>query len=248
MLALLAVEAITAGLAAYGTIRCIRLQRFAADRRLSALAWFFGLFALAVLLNAVWQLDGGVTAGWPGAGHGFPTSTGGVPTGPANTTYLPPRPHRDVFSPEGAERVNLWLTGHHALMLSAFVVGVWAFGHRRRATPPASPPIAPALLTSPMMALPAIMAAFAAVGDLVPAMLALEAGLALYLAARAFLNHIEVRSPGAVQVALGFALFFVGHLLFYVSHQPGYGHNPLGDILDLVGVALLVQALPGKSG
>jgi hypothetical protein len=221
MIAVWLVEAITTAVAVYGTVRCLRLQRFARDPRLMALAWFFGLFAAAILLNAAWQVQIGANASF-GPGH----------QGAFNGTFEPRGPlDHGLLRPEGTEHANLWLTGHHALMLASFVVGVWAFGHRVR--PQAQAILAPAVL--------------GLVSDLVPAMLALEAGLTLYLAARAYLNHVEVRSPGAVQVALGFGLFFAGHLVFYVAHQPGLGHNPVGDILNLVGITLLVQVLPGKA-
>lgn len=220
MIAVWLVEAITAAVAIYGTVRCIRLQRFARDRRLTALAWFFGLFAAAIVLNAAWQVQIGTDAGF--------NPMEGRP--PFNETLRPGPFHQDFLRSEGAEHANLWLLGNHAFMLASFVVGVWAFGHRTKQ---------PAALMAPAL--------LVFVSDLVPAMLALEAGLTLYLAARAFLNHVQVRSSGAVQVAVGFGLFFAGHLIFYVAHQPGLGHNPLGDILNLVGITLLVQVLPGTS-
>jgi len=225
LLAVLLLEAATAAVALHGAARCMRLQRFGRDRRLMALAWFFGLFAAAIVLNAAWQLQTGSAAGFGSGAGGHPAFNG----------TFPPRGafDRGLFHPEGAEGANLWLAGHHALMLASFVVGVWAFGHRTRGGTASAATLAPALL--------------AFVSDLVPAMLALEAGLALYLAARAYLNHVQVRSQGAVQVALGFGLFFVGHLIFYLAHQPGIGHNPVGDILNLVGITLLVQVLPGKA-
>lgn len=77
--------------------------------------------------------------------------------------------------------------------------------------------------------------------------MALEAALALYLAAQAALNHRERRSPGALQVAVGFLMFFLGHLSFFLYHHPGAARTPLGDVLALVGVVLLVQLLPGPS-
>ena len=80
--------------------------------------------------------------------------------------------------------------------------------------------------------------------DLVPLMLALEAALTLYFAVQALLNHIERRSPGALQVAAGFSLFFVGHLLYFTGHEAGRGHQGIGDVLTLVGILLLVQVLP----
>jgi hypothetical protein len=216
------VQLAAAGASVYGAVRCVRLQRFAPDRRLTALAWFFALFAAAMVLQSAWQL---------GAASGTPAPFGGAGHFAGNGTRPPF--DRGFLRPEGDERVNILLAGAHALMLCGLVVAVWAFGHRR---PPAeAATLAPALAFAP----------FALVGTLVPLMLALEAGLTLYLACRAFVNHVERRSAGAVQVALGFLLFFVGHFLFYLSHQPGMGRSGLGDILGLVGIVLLVQALPG---
>ncbi|MCA1810406.1 MAG: hypothetical protein LC623_00130 [Halobacteriales archaeon] len=217
------VQLAAAGAAVYGAVRCVRLQRFASDRRLTALAWFFSLFAAAMVLQALWQA--GVASGPPA---GFDGAAGIR----FNGTRPPPGFDRPFLRPEGAERVNILFAGAHAFMLASLVVAVWAFGHRRR---PDAATVAPALALSP----------FALVGTLVPLMLALEAGLTLYLACRALINHVERRSVGAVQVALGFLLFFVGHFLFYLAHQPGMGRSGIGDILGLVGIALLVQALPG---
>jgi hypothetical protein len=217
------VQLAAAGASVYGAARCVRLQRFAPDRRLTALAWFFALFAAAMVLQATWQL---------GAASGTPPPFGGPDRVEMNGTRAPF--DRGFLHPEGEERVNILLAGSHALMLSSLVVAVWAFGHRR---PPGevADTVAPALAFAP----------FALVGTLVPLMLALEAGLTLYLACRAFINHVERRSAGAVQVALGFLLLFVGHFLFFLSHQPGMGRTGIGDILGLVGIVLLVQALPG---
>jgi hypothetical protein len=220
------VQFAAAGASAYGALRCIRLQRFAPDRRLTALAWFFALFGAAMILQSAWQL---------GAASGTPPPFGMPGDHGLNGTFNGTRPpfDRGFLRPEGIERVNILFAGAHALMLSSLVVAVWAFGHRR--PPGEAATVAPALAFAP----------FALVGSLVPLMLALEAGLTLYLACRAFINHVERRSAGAVQVALGFLLFFVGHFLFYLSHQPGMGRSGLGDILGLVGIVLLVQALPG---
>ncbi|MEA3143157.1 MAG: hypothetical protein QOG31_481 [Thermoplasmata archaeon] len=218
------VQLAAAGAAVYGAVRCVRLQRFASDRRLTALAWFFALFAVALVLQAVWQV---------GAASGTPAPFGDAARDHGLNGTRPPF-DRGFLRPEGTERVNILLAGAHAAMLASLVVAVWAFGHRRPPTE-AVATLAPALAFSP----------FALLGSLVPLMLALEAGLTLYLACRAFINHVERRSAGAVQVALGFLLFFVGHFLFFLSHQPGMGRSGIGDILGLVGIVLLVQALPG---
>ncbi len=214
--------------AAYGTWVCIRLQRYGRDRRLVALAWFFGLFAASVALHAAWEWQIGSLPPPAGAGAG----PGGfqpqqVQPGPGG-----PRP---LFRPAGDENVTLWLVGHHLLMLASLGVGVVAFGRRHASgTTPA------------VLAVPALLAAIglAWVSDLVPLMLGIEAGLTLYLAIQALLNHLERRSPGALQVAAGFALFFLGHLLFFLRHQAGQGRTGIGDILAVVGIVLLVQVLP----
>lgn len=219
----------TAAVALYGAWRCVRLQRFASDSRLKALAVFFALFAAGVALHAAWQVEVGAPPppGPWGTHAGYPMPS------PANAT-LGPRDH-DLFRPEGDEQVNILLAASQALTIASLVVAVWAFGHRRQdGGGPALPPAA--LAVTP----------FVVLGTLVPLMLALEAGLALYLAARALVNHVEQRSAGALQVALGFLLFFAANLVIYLAHEPGWGHDRLGDVLGLVGIVLLVQALPGK--
>ena len=206
------VQLASVAVAAFGAYRCIDLQRFGRDRRLTALAWFFGLFAVAVAFNVAWQ--------WQ---YGDPRTTH------LDAVFGFPGP--GLFAPRGDERVNVLLIGHHIFMLTSLVVAVAAFGRKR--------PVETAVGAGALIG-------FAAIGQLIPAMLALEAGLTLYLAARALINHVERRSAGAVQAALGFGLFFVGHLLFYLSHEPGYARTGLGDVLGLVGIVLLVQLLPGK--
>jgi hypothetical protein len=112
------------------------------------------------------------------------------------------------------ERVDIFLVAHHALMIASLAVAVAAFGQR----PPRT--------------------------TYIPVALALEAAMTLFLAVRAILNHLERRSAGALQVAAGFLLFFVGHLTFFLFHQPGAGRTPLGDVFALVGIVLLVRLLP----
>lgn len=126
----------------------------------------------------------------------------------------------------GAERVDGFLLAHHALMLASLGVAVQAFGNKSR------PGAAVAL------------ASLAFLAPFIPVVLALEAALTLYLAVRAILNHLERRSPGALQVAAGFLLFFLGHLSFFLFHDPGSGRTPLGDMFALVGIVLLTQLLP----
>jgi len=124
-----------------------------------------------------------------------------------------------------AERVDVFLLSHHVLMLASLGVAVAAFHHGRAGGATA-----------------AVGFAFAA--PFVPVVLALEAAMTLYLAVQAFLNHLERRTPGALQVAAGFLLFFLGHLGFFVFHQPGAARTPVGDMFALVGIVLLVQLLP----
>lgn len=129
----------------------------------------------------------------------------------------------------GAERVDAFLLAHHALMLASLGVAVQSFGHKRREGAVAA----------------AIGLAF--FGPFIPIALALEAAMTLYLAVQAILNHLERRSPGALQVAAGFLLFFLGHLSFFLLHDPGVGRTPLGDVFTLVGIVLLVRLLPRPS-
>lgn len=128
-----------------------------------------------------------------------------------------------------AHRVDAFLLAHHALMLASLGVAVRAFRHRHSGAP-----VAAAL-------------AFASFAPFIPLALALEAAMTLYLAVNAVVNHMERRSPGALQVAAGFLLFFLGHLSYFLFHHPGAARTPLGDVLSLVGIALLVQLLPRPS-
>lgn len=129
----------------------------------------------------------------------------------------------------GGERVDVFLLAHHALMLASLGVAVQAFGHRRKE------------------GAAAVAVGLAFLAPFIPVVLAVEAALTLYLAVRAVLNHMERRSPGALQVAAGFFLFFFGHLTFFLFHDPDVGRNPLGDVFALVGIVLLVQLLPRPS-
>lgn len=206
---------IAAGVAAgYGAWRCMRLQRFGRDARLTALMWFFGLFALSVFSHAVWEVQ---------IGQALPGGPGGLE---GNITFG----ERDGFlRPSGMEGVSIWLVLHHALMAASLAVGVVAFSRHR-----------------PQNTQAAALTPLAFFSDLIPLLLALQAALTLYLAARAWLNHMERKTPGALQVALGFLLFFIGHLTFFLAHRPGRGREGIGDILTLVGIILLVQVLPGR--
>lgn len=127
------------------------------------------------------------------------------------------------------QRVDAFLLAHHALMLASLGVAVRAFGRSHTED--------------------AVVAAIglAFFGPFVPVVLALEAAMTLYLAVRAILNHIERGTPGALQVAAGFILFFVGHLSFFAFYYAGSGRTPVGDMFALVGLILLVQRLPRPS-
>jgi hypothetical protein len=135
----------------------------------------------------------------------------------------------DVHGTFAAERVNGYLIAHHVLMLGSLGVAIQAFGHKRTGTPAAA------------------VVGLAFFGPLIPVVLAIEAAMTLYLAVRAILNHMERRTPGALQVAAGFLLFFIGHLSFFLLHHPGAARTPIGDMLALVGIVLLVQLLPRPS-
>ena len=123
------------------------------------------------------------------------------------------------------QRIDGFLVAHHVLMLASLGIAVQAFSHKRRSASVA-------------------LAGLAVLAPLVPVVLAVEAALTLYLAIVAILNHRERRSPGALQVAAGFLLFFIGHLSFFIFHNPGVARTPLGDIFALVGIVLLVRLLP----
>jgi hypothetical protein len=129
----------------------------------------------------------------------------------------------DAFA--GAERVDALLAAHHALMLASLAVAVLAFRQRSAGSVVAAVGIA-------------------LLGPLVLGALAAEAAMTLYLAVHAVRNHARRRSPGALQVAAGFLLFFLGHLSFLVFYHPVAVRTPLGDVLAFVGVVLLVRLLP----
>jgi hypothetical protein len=217
-LALQLAVAVAAGIGAW---KCLQLQRYATDPRLTKLAWFFGLFALSMLFAVIWsiQADAAIDAIQQGNGRG-----------------------RD--RPHGEERVTSFLVLQHFAMLGSLIVAVQAFGRPKRPTAEIPPGVAVFL---PLILLPLLaQIPLGGFGRAIPLLLAAEATLTLYLAVRALLNHMERRTPGAMQVAAGFALFFFGHLVVYLSHVPGATRTAIGDILALVGMVLLVQLLPGR--
>ena len=126
------------------------------------------------------------------------------------------------FAEAGAD--SLLLVVHHALMIASLAVAVQAFT-------PSRPPLV-------------AVAALAFIEHTVWVALAIEALLTLYLAAQALRNHRSRRSPGALHVAIGFGLFFLGHLSILILHQPGGARTPLGDLITLVGLVVLVRLLP----
>jgi hypothetical protein len=134
----------------------------------------------------------------------------------------------DAFSAlhSGAEVVNVLLLGHHALLLASLGIAVLAFSHKRGES--AAVAVAGLVFFDSFMLV----------------LLALEAILTLYLAVRAIQNYMERRSPPALQVAVGFLLFFIGHLSFFLFHLPGGAGILLGNMFALVGIVLLVKLLP----
>ena len=137
---------------------------------------------------------------------------------------------RDVHERFAAsERVDLFLLAHHALMLTSLAVAVQAFGYKRK------------------QAVAAAAAALAFLSPFVLLALAAEAAMTLFLAVQAIRNHLDRRSPGALQIAAGFSLFFLGHLSFFLFYHPVAARNPLGDAAALIGVVLLVRLLPRAS-
>lgn len=131
----------------------------------------------------------------------------------------------------GTERLDVFLVLHHGLLLASLGVAVDAF----RARPAAAAGVAAATLVG-------------ALGATVLGALAVEAALALYLAIRAIINHHKRKTPGALQVAAGFLLFFAGHLGYFLFHEPAVARTPLGDLAALLGLILLVRLLPRPTG
>lgn len=196
-----------AAAAGFGAWRCWSLLRYARDPRLLKLMWFYALFAASLVAYAIWT----------GQTHGVAGDVNGLHAGNATEGH---------GGSAGAERINVFLVAHHALMLASLGVAIVAFSHKRKEG----------------AAVAAVGLAF--FGPFIPIVLALEAAMTLYLAVQAVLNHMERRSPGALQVAAGFLLFFLGHLSFFLFHQPGAARSPLGDVFALVGIVLLVRLLP----
>ncbi len=129
------------------------------------------------------------------------------------------------------ERPPIW-TGilHHVLMLASLAVAVRAYGSPGRAATEG----APAAALGPML--------FARTGLLRMA----EAGITLYIAVRALMNYRHRRNPGSLAVAAGFALFFLGHLSFWIFH-PQRGPRPFwAELLTLGAVILLVSRVPRR--
>jgi hypothetical protein len=215
VLAHVLLPASVAAAALVGAWRCVRLLRIASDQRLVKLAWFYGLFAASLVCMAIWT---GEVA--PGVSDALGDVHSGNFTGSLDDMHA-------AFA--AAERVDVFLLAHHALMLASLAVAVFAFSHKRAAG----------------VTLAAV--GLALLSPLIPILLAAEAALTLYLAAKAILNHKERRTPGALQVAAGFFLFFLGHLSYFLLHHPGAARTPLGDVASLVGIVLLVQLLPRPS-
>ncbi len=213
------IELAVAAIAGYGAARCNQLQRYGTDPRLRALSWFFGLFATSMVFAALWSLQ--LIAYASGDGPRFDR-------------------------PQGRERVTAMLVLQHLVMLASLIVAVRAFGRPRLPRTNESQP--PTVWLWPLALAPLVVWPLAqlrsAIGTAVPLVLAAETGLTLYIAIRATLNHLERRTRGALQVAAGFGLFFLGQFLVFVLRVPGAARGMLGDILLLIGIVLLVQILP----
>lgn len=204
--------------AAFGAWRCWRLLQYAQDPRLTKLMWFYGLFAASLVFMAIWT--GQLSAEVAGSSAGMHHEETSGSFGDLHSSF------------SSRQEVNIFLLAHHILMLVSLGVDVQAFSHKREESTAVH-----SFILVPLGAL----APFIIVG------LAFQAAMTLYLAVRAILNHMERRTPGALQVALGFLLFSIGHLGFFIFHQPGAARSPLGDIFALVGIVLLVQLLPRPS-
>lgn len=205
-----------AAAAAWGAWRCWGLSRNARDARLLNLMWFYGLFAASLVSFAIWT---GRLAASVGA-----TLSGGPSPGLSETLSIM---HGDFAA---AQRIDLFLIAHHALMLASLTIAVRAFSRKR----------APAAWVAAIVGLSFL-------GPSILVALALEGALTMYLAVRAIMNHRRRRTPGALQVAAGFLLFALGHLSFLVFYRPGGARSPIGDVLSLLGIVLLVRLLPRPS-
>jgi len=196
-----AAVAIAAG---FGAWRAWTLLRYARDRRLMQLVWFYGLFAASMVPMAI-------HIGQIAASVGDVSLSHWAAGGELHEIFAKPRD------------IGALLLLHHALMLASLVVAVAAFSPRRTT---------------------AAAAGLVVLTPVIPAILAIEAGLTLYLAARAAMNHRNRRTAGSMRVATGFALFFLGHITIFLLHGPDAARNPLGDLLSLAGLIILVRVLP----
>lgn len=124
-----------------------------------------------------------------------------------------------------ADPLSWHVVGHHALLLGALLVALVAFGvvGRRRDSPAAA------------LLLPAFM---------IPGATLAEAALTFAIALRSGVNYARLRRRSALRVSLGFLLFFLGHLAFYLLRDPAGPRPLLGEFLALAGTIVLVTALP----
>lgn len=224
-------QAAAATVAVVGLWRATTLHRLLPDPRLRRLQWFFGLLAGALAVHAL----GGLRLLRRFEETRAPTRGGRRP---------PPGFEGPDFAVFDGWAWAILL--HHLLLLAAFAVAIRAFGTPRRDAPEGqAAPAGPLALALPLLALPLLAVPLRST----VAILGLaEAVLALYLALRSLLNHAERRTRGALQAAVGFLLFFVSHTLFWLLHVPR-GPRPLwGELLELVGVLLLVGVLPAPRG
>ncbi len=213
---IIGIQLAAAAVAAGGAWRAAALRRDYPDPRLARLQWFFILYGGAVAVHAVGGIQRWLSGGTGDQGPGAP----GPPPGPPQPGLL------DLADP-----LSWHIVGHHVLLLAALLLGLVAFGTMRRRAHAGTAGAAGA-------------AALALPGFLIPGATLVEAALSFIIAARSGLNYWHLRRASALRVAAGFALFFLGHLLFYLLRDPSGPRPMIGEVLALAGSIVLVTALP----
>ncbi len=243
----LVLQAGTGAVALWALFRLQALRSVYDDRRLLRLEWFFGVFAVAVLLQLLITGDHLFHAG-----DAFRRPLGGAERGNLSLQQF------DGHRPLGRPRPSFLHIAHHVFMVVALGIGVRAFtrvqprkgagdegdgsgGSASRGSEEdgaMSEPGAKAFQFGGGVA--GGGALFSAFGLLRLS----EAALTLYLLVSTTMNAWERRSAGAWRVAGGFLLFFLGHAGFWFL-DPSTGPRPvLGEAFTFLGLLLLASSLP----